>query len=136
MKTIDLNKIIEDNNLDVKELAGELFPDIKYPKLALDRILRGESKLDTDQLSRLSLYTGLPIEVLYSGTPWKTNISDKLVQFKTGDYKAELDRETWVTKIFHKGTIFHESIIHQSTIPLDEYFEELNSLINKHQNKE
>jgi hypothetical protein len=134
MGNIDLKKIIEDNDLDVRELAAELFPGIKYPKLALDRVLKGDTYLDTNQLSRLSMFTGLPIEVLYSGTPWKTTAKHEEgnITFEAGDYTAELDTENWITKVFHKGSIFHESVLHRSTIPLNEYLHELDKIIVNH----
>lgn len=134
MNTIDLNKIITDHDLDVKELAAELFPGIKYPKLALDRVLKGESYLDTNQLSRLSLYTGQPIETLMTGKNWIALAYNKenAIVFESGDYRAELDLMTWITKLFHKNSIFHESVITKSTIPLNEYLEQISNLIDNH----
>jgi len=54
MKKIDLKKIIENAGLDIKETAQHLFPNNKYAKLALDRVIKGDAFLDTNQISKLS----------------------------------------------------------------------------------
>lgn len=136
MKTINLEKIITDHALDVREVGKELFPSAKYPKLALDRILKGEAFLDTNQVSKLSLITGIPIEVLFSGGEWKTQGSENKITFTSEDYKAELDTLTWVTKVYYKGSLFHEEIISQKHIELSEYLETLRNLINKYNKNE
>lgn len=135
MKTINLKEIIEKQNLDVKEVAEQLFPSNKYPKLALNRVLAGEAFLDTNQVSKLSMLTGIPIENLYSGAEWKATNEKGIHKFTNGDYVAELDTKTWITKIYHKGSMFHEAIIHDGTIALSAYLSELTSLINKFNQK-
>ncbi len=131
MKKIDLRKIIQVKKLDLKEVAQELFPAHKHPKLALDRVLAGEGVLDADQISRFSLYSGIPIAELYSGAGWKSTIEEHTHVLVSGDYTAKLDTKSWTTKIFHKNSIFHEFIIHNSSITLGEYIEKLNSEISK-----
>jgi hypothetical protein len=132
MHTLDLNRIIPENNLEVKKVAEELFPKNKYPKLALDRVLKGEAFLDTNQLSLLSLMTGVPIHFLYSNGSWEMSTKKKgMITFQTQDYKAELDLENWVTKIYHKNSLFHEALLHKEAIPLSEYLEQINNLIIK-----
>jgi len=132
MKTIDLTKIIEGNNLEVKAVAAELFPCVKYPKLALDRILKGESKLDSDQLSRLSTYTGLEIEELYSGKNWRVKSKEGMIILEAEEYRAVINTQAWTTTLFHKKTILHDTIIHNNTISLDQYIKKLNTIINNY----
>lgn len=136
MKTIDLNKIISEQKLDPKEVAQQLFPGNKYPKLALNRVLSGEAVLNANQISKLALLTGLSIDQLYSENGWKSTSKAGIIEFQNGDYKAELNTETWVTKIFHKGSLFHESIITPGATPISKYLNELNSIINKNQSNE
>lgn len=133
MKTIDLNKLIESKNLDVKELAKQLFPSAKYPKLALDRILNGSSFLDSNQISILSMVTQIPIGLLYENGNWESIKGEQnILKFATNEYVAELNTETWMTKIYKDGSIFHEEIIHNGSIPLSEYLSLLTDLIIKH----
>lgn len=134
MKKIKLQQIIESRKLDSKEIAKELFPSHKYPILALNRILAGEAVLDADQISRLSAVTGLSIDQLY-GSSWKTEqTTPGMITFSNDGYKAELDTKTWITKVYHNNSLFHESIICAGTIALSKYIETLNDLITKHSN--
>lgn len=136
MKTIDLSGIISKQKLDPKEVAKQLFPENKYPKLALNRVLAGEAVLDANQISKLALLTGLSMDQLYSENDWKATSKAGIITFQNGGYKAELNTETWVTKIFQNDSLFHESIITSKTIPVSEYLNELNSIINKNQSNE
>lgn len=131
MKTIDLRGIIEKQSLSTKEIAQQLFPGNKYPKLALDRVLAGKAVLDANQISKLSLITGLTVDQLYTGADWKFKSKDGLFVFTNGKYKAELDTKTWITKIFCSGSMFHESIITPGSTPVSKYINELNSIIAK-----
>jgi len=129
---IDLKKIIAVKKLDNREVAQELFPGHKHPKLALDRVLLGEGVLNADQISRFSLYSGIPIAELYSGANWRSSIQDQNHILVSGNYRAELDTVTWTTKLFHKDSLFHQFIIHSSSISLGDYIERLDIEISKH----
>jgi len=131
MNHVDLNKIIETKNLDKADIAKQLFPENLYPMKALTRILDGKANLDTVQLSRLAAITGLTFEELYGKTKWKSKADNQNIIFEQEDYRAELNTKTWVTKVFHKGSLLHEEILNKSSIPLSEYLEELNKIINK-----
>jgi hypothetical protein len=132
MQTINLKRIIEKQDLKPKWVAEQLFPENKYPKLALDRVLDGKAFLDTNQVSRLSAITGIPINFLYSGGEWEMKSTENKISFTSDDYLAELNTQTWKTEIYHKGSIFHETLIHSEGIPLGEYLSQLTNLINKH----
>lgn len=132
MQTINLKRIIEKQDLKPKWVAEQLFPENKYPKLALDRVLDGKAFLDTNQVSRLSAITGIPINFLYSGGEWEMKSTENKISFTSDDYFAELNTQTWKTEIYHKGSIFHETLIHSEGIPLSEYLSQLTNLIIKH----
>jgi len=133
MNNINLNRIIEEKNLDVKALAQELFPTVKFPKLALNRILSGEAFLDTNQLSKLSFITGIPISELFESGDWETSLGTAgLHHFTNGKYKATLDTTTWVTKIYMNDSLFHDAVIHDRTVALSVYLADLTNLINKY----
>lgn len=127
---VDLNNLIASEGLDKAEIAVQLFPDNKYPKLALYRILRGESALDVNQLSKLSAMTGMSVEALFSGGWRKTSDRGKLI-FERGDYKAVFDQVTKVTGIYHKSSLAHEFVYHTESITLSKYLEELEIQIQK-----
>jgi hypothetical protein len=131
MKKIDLGKIIKAKKLDETEVAELLFPSNSYPKLALRRVVKGEGVLDADQISKFSLYSGIPIAELYTGNEWRSDIDGNKHVLVSGEYKAILDTSTWTTTIFHKESLFHEFIMHSPTIGLSEYIERLNHEISK-----
>ena len=131
MNNIDLKAIIEVKNLDHETVAKELFPTNQYPKLALNRVLLGKSMLDASQISKLSILTGLPINDLFSGSGWSTQSSGEKHKFTNGEFVAELDTETWITKVFYCGSLKHESIIHSKNVVLSEYIAALNIITLK-----
>ena len=128
---MNLQKIIDERGLDKKEVAKLLFPDIKYPILAFNRVLADVAVLDSTQVSKLALFADLTIDEIYSGRAWKATSKKGRHKFISGDFIAELDLETGITKVFHKGSLFHESVLHSTLIPLSSYIEELNNLIQK-----
>ncbi len=135
MIKINLGKIIKAKKLDEHEVAKQLFPLHKYPKMALDRVNKGEGVLDANQISKFSLYSGIPIAELYSGSEWKSSIDKTTHILTSGDFTAKLDTTNWTTKLFHKDSLFHTFVIHSSSITLEEYIEKLKSEINKTNNK-
>lgn len=138
MQKLELQKIIERYELDVHEIAKKLYPLAKYPKLAIDRVLSGEALLNSEQVSLLANIVGVPINFLYSGGGWTWNgtAKESLLSFSTEEYNAELNTDTWVTKIYHKGSLFHDAIIHGGSVPLSEYLAILSNLIVKHKSNE
>lgn len=135
MNTIDLGRIIEERQLDKKEVAKQLFPTHNYPALALNRIIKGEAALDADQISKLSVMLDIPISELF-GEGWKSNSPEKdLVVFTNGQYVARLNLKEMKSEVYHKNSLLHESIYHNSTIKLSEYLTEINSIINNHKNQ-
>ena len=136
MRAIKLKELVSIQGLDTKELAEQLFPNNKYPRLALNRVLDGKAVLDATQISKLSMLIGISIEKLYSGEDWKAKNMKGIHIFTNGEFRAELNTETWVTKIFHKTSLFHEAVIHSGQTPLSEYLNKLNILINKFKENE
>ena len=136
MNKFNLNSIIEYNKLDAKKVAAELFPENKYPMIAMTRVINGEALLNSEQISKLSFLTGIPISQLFESGGWAnlpTKSNDNTLRFENGDYTATLDRDTWITSLAHKNSIFHESIVVDgNTVPLSVYFTELDKLILNH----
>lgn len=126
---IDLKSIIETRQLDVDQLAKNLFPANKYPKLALNRVLSGEANLDEVQIAYLATSLNTSIDDLYSNQSWKAKSSEGIHVFEKDGYKVELNTETWISKIFHQETLIHESVIHNASIALSTYLEEIDKTI-------
>lgn len=132
MNKLDLQNIIDTYNLDQKEVAKNLFPKNKYPELALNRVLARETYLDTEQASKLALIIGVPIEKLFSTAKWSGKRVGATHILTNGEYRAELDSETWTTKIFHNDSLFHDEVLHSGTTSLSKYLSKLDELILNH----
>ena len=135
MRTINVKEIIKTRGLDIKEVARQLFPQNKYPNLALGRVIKGKNVLNADQISKLALMAGLQLSELFSGENWKATASKGVHVFTNGEFRAELDSETWITRIFCKDSMFHESIIHSGSTPVSEYLSQLDIIINNFKSK-
>lgn len=126
---IDLRKIVEQMEMGKKEIAIQLFPTNKFPVLALNRVMSGDAVLDADQISKLSMLSGLSPNEMYSS--WKMESRSGLHVFTNGNYRAELDMSRGTTKIYYKNTLDREFVIHDKHIKLSEYLDMLNIKIEK-----
>lgn len=136
MRTIDVKEIIETRGLDTKEVARQLFPKNKFPDLALNRVIKCKNVLDADQISKLALMSGLTISELFSGETWKSGPNkEDCLTFVNGEYYAELDTTKWVTRVFHNETLFHEEVITPGALPVREYLNQLDIIINNFKSK-
>lgn len=136
--SIDVAKIIELNDLDKVQLSKDLFPNHKYASMALTRVINGEMLLNSEQLSKLAHLLNVTVDDLYNAGGWKmkANKADNkhIITFEAINYKAELDTKSWITKIYHKNSLFHESIIIDGKCPVKEYLETINNLISNFKN--
>lgn len=129
MTTIDLQKIIDSNKLSKADLANQLFPQQKHPVRTLTRVLKGEKPLGIQEINRLSFITGIPVHKLFEEGEWLARVENRKHIFTNGEYRAELFIDDRKTKLYKKGSLFHEEVLHSSAIPLSEYLESLNSII-------
>ena len=129
MKTIDVKKVISTAGLDYSEVAAQLYPGSGHPRLALNRVAKGDGQLDAVQISKLALLAGVSISEVFGESPWSGIAQGSKLTLLNGDYKAELDKETWAVKVFDKGSLFHDEVLVKKHIPLSEFIEMLNSLI-------
>ena len=131
MSKINLASVLASTSLTKNEIAAQLYPGRKHPQLALNRVLAGEADLDSEQISKLSLLTGIPIPRLFTGGSWTASTARGTHTLTSGSYRAELDTRTWITKIFHNGSLCHESILHSGVITLSEYISLLDIVVNQ-----
>tara|TARA_R100001198_G_C5197719_1_gene187969 strand:- start:495 stop:926 length:432 start_codon:yes stop_codon:yes gene_type:complete len=134
MGGINIRKLISDLNLSKKELAKELFPHNKYPVLSLNRVMKGETFLDSNQISRLSALTGVSVENLFDQANWKADIRGRVIIFTDNKFKAHLHVDTFKTEMLYEGVLFHESILHSNDITLKNYIRMLDRHVRQHRN--
>ena len=136
MNRLNLSKIIKQNSLKKNEIATLLFPENKFPMAALTRVLNGEAHLDSVQISRLALFLNVTPGHLFSESQFCGYVDNyQNLMFEKDDYVAKLNRVTWLTQIFCKGSLVHETIIHNGSQPLSTYLEELDNIIETLKNK-
>lgn len=134
MQKIEIKKIIKERDLDTKQVAQQLFPKHRYPILALQRIMKREGVLDADQISKLALMAQVSISELFGRGEWKSRLKGNTMTLTCSNFVVELDTKTWVTRIFDKESLFHESIIHDGATPVSAYLIQINKIINDYKN--
>ena len=134
MARINIYKFIDDHGLDRREVETLLFPNAKHPYYALNRVAKGEGLLDSEQLYKLAEMAGVSVSDLYEHKKWKNKVvpQGNTVVFENGDYKAILDRDTWITKLFQKESMFHESVITSGATTMGDYLDQLDRIIDEH----
>jgi hypothetical protein len=134
MSTFNINHIIKQYNLDEDSLSKELFPNNKFPKIALTRITSGVSYLDTSQLDILAKIIDVEPGDLLRSQSWTStdiNIFDtETITFKKNNFRVELSLNTLITKIYSSDKLIaSETLISDKNIKLSEYLELVNRTI-------
>jgi hypothetical protein len=130
MSAFNINSLISKYKLDEDTLAKELFPDNKFPKVALARITSGVSFLDTYQLSILAKITNLKISDLFINEEWIREVSNEKIKFYKNEYRIELDLETNVSDIYYGDKLVAvETLILDKNIKLSAYLKLVNEII-------
>ena len=132
METFDITKVIKHYSPDIEELSKVLFPHIKYPKQAFDRVLRGEANLDTAQLGALASYLGVLITDLFSVDDWKGSWDNKYkcLTFVKGLYRINLNYCGTFITVYKSGKMVHQEIkAHADKMSLTDFIQYINTLI-------
>jgi hypothetical protein len=104
MKSVKLQKLLEDFSLNKKVIAEQLFPHNKHPVLSFNRILSGRGALDSDQLAKLAAYVDVSLESLYSGD-WSTEDNDFIIEINCDDFIGLLRMGERKLSIFDKKSL-------------------------------
>lgn len=127
---LDLNSIVEEFNLDVDALSQILFSSNKFPRPALDRVLKGTAKLDSDQMLLLADYLSIPAQELYNFGGWKSYSKNDVLTLTRNTYVAKLNLATFELSLSKEGDMIYNKIIVQKTITLSDFVKELDKYIN------
>lgn len=130
MSTFNLKYLIDKNGLNEDALAKELFPNNKFPRVALNRILDGIAYLDTAQLEVLARICNLQIQELFSSESWSTKMEGNKIIFIKNNFSAVLDLDTLVTEIYNRDRIVaDEVVIVEKSIKLSDYLKIIDGVI-------
>ena len=132
MEKFNIQKIIEHYSPNTEELGRVLFPYIKYPKQAFDRVLKGEANLDSHQIELLASYLGVFVSDLFSLDDWKGNWYNehKCLTFIKGLYKVNLNYGCSFITVYQDGKMIHQEIkSHADSMSLTDFIQYINNLI-------
>lgn len=133
-KQFDINKIIEFYKLNVEEVARVLFPTVKYQKAALDRILKGEASLDTDQVETLADYIGVFSFELFSSDNWKGSSENGVLTLLKGPYKVRLAYNNVFISIYKGDRLIYQKLANTPDMTMREFINFLDNLIKNYEN--
>ena len=131
---INLQSFIDAHNLDPQRTASELFPTNAYPVMAMKRVLQGEALLDSDQIQRLAAFAGTTVsKVFNNGWSMSTDFISSSPKYvlESDAWRAEIDRASWVTTLYHKGNVVTERVISSPSVGLSEFIGMLELIIAK-----
>lgn len=128
MEQFDINKIIEHYKLDIDEVSKVLFPHVKYQKLAFDRVIKGESSLNVDQLIELAKFIGVPVYELFSIDTWKCQKEDNCLVFLKGEFKCKLNHNGVFLTVYKNGKQVAQFIGANSLYTVEEFISYIDTL--------
>lgn len=131
---INLRLIIDRCNLDVKKLAAKLYPNNSYPEVALARIISKQALLNSEQLYKLARMAGVKVQELYSDSWGSAKPLEHGLTMGKGAYTVILSQPSSITSIRHNSVEFFRDILHDGAIPLKDYIDLVDKIINEHEN--
>lgn len=134
MEQFNINNVIEHYKLNTEDLAKVLFPAVKYPKQAFDRVLKGETSLDITQVERLASYIGVLVTDLFSANTWKGSAEDGCLTLLKGEYKAKLNYNGVYLSIYKNNVLIEQKISNVPDMTIQEFINFLDNLIKNYEN--
>ena len=134
MERFNLSNVIDHYKLDQAKLAELLFPTVKYPKLALNRILSGEAHLDTEQLENLAKFLGVfPHDLFFVSQNWKGSSEDGCLVFLKGEYKVKLNYNGVLLTAYKQDKLIHQELtLENMSVPA--FITYITNIINNYEN--
>lgn len=130
METFDLKQIIEHYNLNTDDVAKALFPHIRYQKLALDRVLRNDTFLNTEQLQALAKLAGVLVSDLFTIDDWKGSFENECLTFKRGEYTVKLNYNGVSLSIYKDAKLIYQELILEN-MPMTDFISYINNKIKE-----
>lgn len=128
-QVFNINKVIECYKLDTAEVAEVLFPHVRYKTLALNRVLKGEAYLDTEQLKALADFIGILIQDLFAFDNWKGTHEDGCLTLIRGEYKVKLNYKGVFMTLTKGSQLIKQELVGPKTISIDDFISHIDSLI-------
>lgn len=130
----NIGNVIEHYKLNTEDLAKVLFPTVKYPKQAFDRVLKGEANLDVIQLERLASHIGVLVTDLFSANTWKGSSEDGCLTMLKGEYKVKLNYKGVYVSIYKNNELIHQKLSNVPDMTVSEFINYLDNFIKNYEN--
>lgn len=134
MEQFNINSVIEHYKLNTEDLAKVLFPTVKYPKQAFDRVLKGETNLDIKQIETLASHIGVLVTDLFSAGTWKGSSEDGYLIMLKGDYKVKLNYNGVFVSIYKNNNLIEQKISNVPDMTMSEFINYLDNFIKSYEN--
>ena len=134
MEQFNINSVIEHYKLNTEDLAKVLFPTVKYPKQAFDRVLKGETDLDIKQIETLASHIGVLVTDLFSAGTWKGSSEDGYLTMLKGDYKVKLNYNGVFVSIYKNNNLIEQKISNVPDMTMSEFINYLDNFIKSYEN--
>lgn len=135
MEQFNIKKVIERYNLNVEEVAEALFPRVRYKKQALDRVLKGEANIDTEQLQSLAKLAGVFPYDLFTANDWKGKSEDNCITFVKGKFKVKLNYNNVYLSLYKDNILIYQELT-MPNMELSEFLTYISNLIKNFQSNE
>lgn len=126
----DINEVIKNYKLNIDDVANTLFPHVRYKKQALDRVLKGEATIDTDQLQLLAELAGVFPYELFNINGWSGKSEDCCLTFIKGEFKAKLNYNNVYLTLYKNNKLVYREIA-MPNMELSEFLTYITNLIKK-----
>ncbi|MDB4302990.1 helix-turn-helix transcriptional regulator [bacterium] len=131
-RMINIKETAKEQGLKLAEVAKAVFPNNKYPVMALGRLQTGSANLRTTHVKVLAEILGVSEEEVITGKSpkWKGGSAGRgIVEFKRLDYKARLDIESGVTTLTKGADVVTATVVHTSAMCIEDYLAEMDAII-------
>lgn len=134
MEQFNIGNVIEHYKLNTEDLAKVLFPTVKYPKQAFDRVLKGETNLDIEQIERLASHIGVLVTDLFSANTWKGSHEDGCLTMQKGNYKVKLNYNGVFISIYKNNNLIEQKISNVPDMTMQQFVTYLDNFIKNYEN--
>lgn len=134
MEKFDINKIIAHYGIseNIPDLAKMFFPHVKYPKQAFDRVLKGETNLDVEQVQKLAEYLGILTHELFNIDSWKGTSESGCLTFTKDDFKVKLNYNNAFLSLYKNDKLVETRISSMPTMSLNDFINYIDELIKEY----
>lgn len=134
-QTFDLASVMERFHLDTTSVENALFPNVLYKNRSLNRVLKGESFLDTNQIIALAELAGVLVHELFEvGCGWKGSVENDTIVLTKGKYSARLNYNGAALTIYKNNACIETILTLQNDMQITGLINLVNSKIKSFEN--